>query len=58
MNKPFSYSYDITLDKNYFSETYDASVNPKLTAKDFIKTGIFALIGFAILLSSSMGTIN
>ncbi|MCW3173236.1 YcxB family protein [Shewanella subflava] len=55
MTKPFSFNHEFTLDKSYFAETYDASIDPQIKGKDFIKTAIFAVIGFGILLSTNLG---
>ncbi|MDP5145804.1 YcxB family protein [Shewanella sp. ULN5] len=55
MTKPFSFSHEFTLDKSYFAETYDASIDPKIKGKDFIKTATFAVIGLGILLSTNLG---
>lgn len=53
MTKPFSFTHEFVLDRAYFEQTYDASVDAKLKAKDFVKAGVFALAGLAILMGAS-----
>ncbi|MCL1141367.1 YcxB family protein [Shewanella gaetbuli] len=55
MTSSFTFSHEFTLNKAYFAETYDASVDSSVKPKDFIKAGLFALAGIAILLLTSTG---
>ena len=50
MSQAFRYNAEYVLNKSYFEECYQQSINPNPSAKRFIKTAIFALIGLVILL--------
>jgi len=50
MSQAFSYTAEYVLDKSYFEECYQQSINPSPSPKRFIKTAIFALIGLVILM--------
>ena len=54
MSQAFSYTAEYILDKSYFEECYQQSVNPSPSPKRFIKTSLFALIGLAILMFDSI----
>ncbi|AZG37252.1 YcxB family protein [Shewanella psychromarinicola] len=56
MPQAFSYTTEYVLDKTYFEECYQQSINPNPSPKRFIKTTIFALVGLAILMLDSLSS--
>jgi hypothetical protein len=56
MSQAFSYTAEYVLDKSYFEECYQQSINPNPSSKRFIKTSLFALVGLAILMLDSISS--
>lgn len=51
MNPTFRYTTQFTLDKTYYSECFDQSVNQDFSIKHYIKACIFIVAGTALLLT-------
>ncbi|MBW8183434.1 YcxB family protein [Shewanella nanhaiensis] len=51
MNAPFRYTTSYILDKNYFTECFEASVTEDRTLQSYYKTIGFFLVGTALLLT-------
>jgi hypothetical protein len=56
MSQAFRYTAEYVLDKSYFEECYQQSVNPNPSPKRFIKTAVFAMIGLAILMLDAISS--
>ncbi|MGX9460790.1 YcxB family protein [Shewanella sp. A14] len=54
MSQAFSYTTEYVLDKSYFEECYQQSITVNPSAKRFLKTAIFALIGLVVLMIDSI----
>ncbi len=52
MTEPFNYSTQFILDKPYYSECFDESVNQEVSIKTYSKAIIFVVIGLALLLTN------
>ncbi len=52
MTTSFSYTTKFILDKSYYSECFDESVNQEVSLQTYSKAIIFGLIGLALLLTS------
>ncbi|MCG9695834.1 YcxB family protein [Shewanella sp. Isolate11] len=53
MTAPFSYTSTFTLDKSYYSECFDESVNQVHSIKTYTKAILFGLAGCALLLTAA-----